>query len=96
MEFNSSTAVALIRLIASLAAGVASTFGWAFDAELWLNILLSFIAVVLFGYSWWKNNNITAAAQEAQIVLNQIKVNEKEYEYIPDPEEIYDFEEDVD
>lgn len=90
MEFNSSTAKAFIRLLISLAAGIATTFGWTFDAELWLNILLSFIAVVLFVYSWWKNNNVTAAAQEAQNILDEIKRNEKEYDYIPDVSEEYE------
>lgn len=73
MQFNSQTAVAFVRLLVSLAAGVASTFGWTLDADLWLNITLSFAAVVLFAYSWWKNNNITAAAQEAQEVLDELK-----------------------
>lgn len=76
MEFNSQSAIAFARLLVTLAVGVATVFGWTLDAELWLNIILSIAGVVLFAYSWWKNNNITSAAQEAQEVLNEIKQRE--------------------
>ena len=49
---------------------------WSFDTDLWLNIFLSILSVVLLAYSWWKNNNITLAAQEAQNVLSNIKVSD--------------------
>lgn len=73
MELNSQSVVAFVRLIVTLAVSVAATFGWTLDAELWLNVVLSIGSVALFVYSWWKNNNITKAAQEAQEVLNEIK-----------------------
>lgn len=77
MQFNAETAKAFVRLILSLAAGVAMSFGWSLDWELWGNIGLSVIAVALFVYSWWKNNNLTEAAQEAQLVLDEIKLTGK-------------------
>lgn len=73
MTFNSQSAVAFARLIVTLAVSVGATFGWTLDAELWLNIILSTVAVILFAWSWWKNNNVTEAAQEAQQVLDEIK-----------------------
>lgn len=74
MEFNSQTATAFARLIVSMAAAVAATFGWTLDADFLLNITLSIIAIFLFVYScWWKNNNVTEAAQESQRVLDEIK-----------------------
>ena len=76
MEFNSQTAVAFARLIVTLVVGVAATFGWTLDAELWINIVLSILSVALFIWTWWKNNNITAAAQEAQKVLDELKTGE--------------------
>lgn len=82
MEFNSQTAVAFIRLIVALAASVCATFGWVLDIELWANIGISVIAVILFIYSWWKNNNITEAAQAAQDVLNEIKQAQRDGEEI--------------
>ena len=76
MEFNSQSAVAYARLIITIAASVAATFGWTLDAELWLSIVLSVFALALFCWSWWKNNNVTKAAQDAQIVLNELKAKE--------------------
>ena len=76
IEFNSQTAVAIGRLVVTILASIATTLGWSFDADLWLNIFLSILSVVLLAYSWWKNNNITLAAQEAQNVLSNIKVSD--------------------
>lgn len=78
IEFNSQTALAIGRLIVTILAAIASTFGWAFDADLWLSIILSILAVVLLLYIWWKNNNISLAAQEAQTVLDAIKASDYE------------------
>lgn len=77
MEFNSQTAVAIARLIITIIAAVASTFGWLFDSELWLNIVLSAFALAVLAWTWWKNNNITHAAQEAQKVLDEMKHGEE-------------------
>lgn len=77
VEFNSQSGVAFARLVATLLVSVLATFGWTFDSDLVFNVLLSVIAVALFVYSWWKNNNVTEAAQEAQKVLDQLKVAEK-------------------
>ncbi len=78
IEFNSQTAVAIGRLIVTILASIAATLGWSFDADLWLNVFLSILSVVLLAYSWWKNNNITLAAQEAQNVLSAIKISNYE------------------
>lgn len=78
IEFNSQTAVAIGRLIVTILASIAATLGWSFDADLWLNICLSILSVVLLAYSWWKNNNLTLAAQEAQNVLSAIKISNYE------------------
>lgn len=78
IEFNSQTAVAIGRLIVTILASIAATLGWSFDADLWLNVFLSVLSVVLLVYSWWKNNNLTLAAQEAQNVLSAIKISSYE------------------
>lgn len=79
MEFNSQSAVAIARLTITIAAAIGATFGWSFDADLWFNVILSVIAVALLCYSWWKNNNITEAAQESQKVLMALKRQDAEY-----------------
>lgn len=76
INFNAQTALAIVRLFVPLVVAVAAVFGWTFDAELLLNIMLSAGALLAFIWSWWKNNNITDAAQEAQKLLNEIKAGE--------------------
>lgn len=76
MVFNSQTAVAFARLFVTLLISVASGFGWALDADILLNIVLSAASVALFIGIWWKNNNVTEAAQEAQKVLDELKNGE--------------------
>lgn len=78
IQFNAETAKAIVRLLIPLATSVLSTLGWRLDWDMWTNIVLSFIAVCLFAWTWWKNNNVTEAAQEAQLLLNEIKQKDKE------------------
>ena len=79
VQFNAETWSAFARLIVTLIVSVATVFGWSLDANLILNILLSAGAVILIiRMLWWKNNNVTEAAQEAQKLLDEIKKNDKE------------------
>lgn len=82
MEFNSQTAIAFARLLVSLALSVCTFFGWALDADFLFNIILTAVTLILFIYTWWKNNNVTIAAQESQLVLNQIKQAEKDAQIV--------------
>lgn len=80
IEFNSQSTVAFVRLAVPLASFVAAAFGWALDPDLLTNALLSVLAVALLVWTWWKNNNVTEAAQAAQRVLEAIKAGEEEEE----------------
>lgn len=78
MTINSEQIMAIVRLVIPCAAGVAAVFGWSLDGELAANIIISVLAVATFIWSWWKNNNITSAAQDAQLILDEIKQSNKE------------------
>lgn len=78
MEFNSQSAIAFVRLLAPLLAFIATAFGIEFDMDAAANSILGVLSVVLFIWAWWKNNNVTFAAQESQKVLEEIKAAEKE------------------
>lgn len=41
----------------------------------WLTVAAAGISAV---YSWWKNNNVTKQAQQAQAVLNELKTGKSE------------------
>lgn len=71
--WNSERIIALIRLAAMLACGVLGGFGLTTDPEALSTALLVVAAAVVAVYSWWKNANVTKAAQDAQAYLDAIK-----------------------
>ena len=71
--FNKETVIAFVRLIVPMICGVAATFGWSLDAALLFNIIVSVLAIILFVYAWWKNNNVTAGAQLVQGLFGELK-----------------------
>lgn len=71
--WNAERLVAVARLACQLVATAAAGFGLAVDAESLATVALCALAAVAGLWSWWKNNNVTAAAQDAQKVLDGIK-----------------------
>lgn len=67
---------AIVTLIVTAAVNVANVLGYALDLDAWLNAALSVASVICIVWSWWHNQNVTPEAQQAQLVLNQLK-NEK-------------------
>lgn len=70
---DKNTIIAFTRLAAMAITGCAAMFGFAIDADLACNmatVALFFTATI---WGWWKNNNVTAAAKEAQEILGMIK-----------------------
>lgn len=77
MEYSKKeSAIAIIRGIIPVIATVFTMFGISADANIMLTAVAGVVALVTFVWSWWKNNNITAAAQEAQNVLDELKSKE--------------------
>lgn len=68
---------AIVTLIVTAAVNVANVCGYALDADTWVTAALSVASVVCIIYSWWKNQNVTPEAQEAQKVLNMLKTEKK-------------------
>lgn len=64
---------AIARLAVMLVASVAGGFGLAVDADGLYTVVACAIALAAGVWSWWKNNNVTAAAQTAQEYLDGIK-----------------------
>ena len=77
MSFDRDRIVAIVRLLVMLASAVAGGFGLTVDADSLGTIAACAVAVVAGVYSWWKNNNITKAAQDAQAYLDAIKKREE-------------------
>ena len=70
---NLEQAKAIITIIVTAVVNVANVCGFAMDADAWVNVALSILSAATILYSWWKNQNITPEAQQAQHFLNELK-----------------------
>ena len=66
-------AKAILTIVVTAAVNIANVYGYAVDAEAWVNVALSVASAVTVAYAWWKNQNLSDEAQQAQLVLNQLK-----------------------
>ena len=74
--WNSERVIAIVRLVAQAVAMVAGGFGLVVDTDGLATIVLCIVAAVMSVYNWWKNSNITKAAQAAQEYLDAIRKGE--------------------
>jgi len=68
---------AIATIVVTAVVNIANVMGYAMDADVWLNAVLSVLSAISIIYAWWKNQNITDEAQQAQLVLNQLKNERK-------------------
>lgn len=81
MGFNYDNREALFAIIRGLIPVIATTLtmlGISADADILALAVGGAISLGTFVWSWWKNNNITLAAQEAQSVLDEIKARKND------------------
>lgn len=67
----------IIRGIVPVVVTILTICGISADADIILTVVGSILSIVTFVWSWWKNNNITLAAQQAQKVLDDLKSGEE-------------------
>lgn len=65
--------IAMIRLICPILTASAAVIGIEVDADTLYVIVMLSMAALTFIWAWWKNNNMTEAAQEAQAYLEVLK-----------------------
>lgn len=70
---NAQSIKAIVTLLIVCVVNVANVAGFALDYDLWFNVTFSVFSVVSVVYAWWKNQNITKAAQLAQEYLDDLK-----------------------
>lgn len=78
---NTERLVAIVRLIVPLVVAIANMAGYALDAGLVANIAMTVATIAAFVWAWWKNNNVTEAAQIAQEYLDALKADMDSEEY---------------
>ena len=67
------TLMAFVRLACMLIATGLAMFGVTVDADALFVGAMIVLALVSYIWAWWKNNNVTTAATEAQKVLDELK-----------------------
>ena len=68
---------AIITIVVTAIVNVANLFGYALDSDVWINAILTIASFVLIAYSWWKNQNVTPEAAQAQLLLTALKEETK-------------------
>ena len=71
------TIIAFARLACMLLTTGLSLFGVAVDADALFTGAMILLALASYIWAWWKNNNVTSAATEAQEYLETLKISEK-------------------
>lgn len=74
---NMERVKATVTIVVTAAVNIANVYGYAVDADAWLNAALTVASAVCIIWSWWKNQNVTAEAQQAQAVLDHLKAEKK-------------------
>lgn len=69
--------IGVIRLIVPLLCAVLTAFGISADADILLLVLGAVAFVITFVWSWWKDNNMTKAAQKAYLFFLAIRPEKK-------------------
>ena len=64
---------AILTLVIVCAVNVLNVLGYAADAEPWVNAATSVLSAVAIAYAWWKNQNVTPEAAQAQVLLDALK-----------------------
>lgn len=72
-ENKKQTIMAFIRLACMLIATGCTMFGIAVDADAIFVGVMLVVSVAVYIWVWWKNNNVSTAATEAQKVLDEMK-----------------------
>ena len=64
---------AVATLVVVAVVNILNVYGYAVEAAPWLNLVGSIAAAASVLYAWWKNQNVTDEATEAQELLNALK-----------------------
>lgn len=64
---------AIVTIIVTAIVNIANVYGYAVDADAWINVVLSILSAITVLWSWWKNQNVTEHAQMAQKYLDHLR-----------------------
>ena len=75
---NTERLKAILTIIVTAVVNILNVYGYAVDADMWVNVALSIVSAITIIYAWWKNQNVTEQAQAAQLFLNDLKARKDE------------------
>ena len=70
---NTERVKAILTIIVTAAVNIANILGYAYDLDAILNAVLTIFSFICILYSWWFNQNVTDEAQQAQLLLDDLK-----------------------
>ena len=70
---NAESLRAIVALAATAAVNVANAAGFALDFGALYNVAFSAASAFCVAWCWWRNQNVTLAAQRAQEYLDELK-----------------------
>lgn len=73
IDTTTERAKAIATIVVTAIVNVLNVIGYAVDAEVWLNAVLSIVSVGCIVWAWWRNNNVTVAAMVGDAVTSDIK-----------------------
>ena len=71
IDFEKARAIAPLVIVCAV--NVLNVLGYAVDAEPWVNAVTSVLSAIAIAYAWWKNQNVTPEAAQAQVLLDALK-----------------------
>lgn len=74
---NVERAKAIITIIVTAIVNIINLYGYAVDAGAVVNAIGTLVSFACIMWSWWKNQNITSEAIQAQAVLDHLKAERK-------------------
>ena len=75
---NTERVKAIVTIVVTAAVNIANVYGYAIDADAWVNVALSIASAACVAWAWWKNQNITDEAIQAQAYLDELKAKRGE------------------
>lgn len=76
---------AVVTLAIVAAVNIANVCGFAFDAGPLLNVVGCIFSAVSIYWAWWKNQNVTSEAAQAQVLLDSLKGETKRAKHAAEP-----------
>lgn len=70
---NTERVKAIATIVITAVVNIINLYGYAVDAGAIVNAVFTVVSFACILWAWWKNQNVTFAAQQGQMVVDRIK-----------------------